>query len=126
MNLRLSTFALLLAMGVGAAVPAGAQQVDVNANVEFGPHNTPLYQTWQPQWDAWRFDHRHVILGTVASFAPYRLTVNRRDGVTQTVDLKNGTIILPTGATPTATQRVAVVGYYSKGTFICNRVILRN
>jgi hypothetical protein len=55
-----------------------------------------------------------------------RLTVNRRDGVTQTVDLKNGTIILPTGATPTATQRVAVVGYYSKGTFICNRVILRN
>ena len=43
-----------------------------------------------------------------------------------TIDLKNGTVILPTGATPTSTQHVAVIGYYSHGTFIANRVLLRN
>jgi len=42
------------------------------------------------------------------------------------IDLKNGTVILPTGATPSPSQRVAVIGYYSKRTFIANRVILRN
>ena len=67
-----------------------------------GPHHVPLYHSWQPGWDAYRFDHRHVILGRVAKFAPYRLTVARRDGVVQPIDLKKGTVILPTGATPTA------------------------
>jgi hypothetical protein len=41
------------------------------------------------------------------------------------IDLKNGTVILPTGATPAPSQRVAIVGYYSHGTFIANRVLLR-
>jgi hypothetical protein len=103
-------------------LPVSAQTVVI----ETGPHHVPLYRTWQPGWDAGRFDRRHVILGTVTAFAPYRLTVARRNGVVQTIDLKNGTVILPTGATPTATQRVAVVGYYSRGTFIANRVLLRN
>jgi hypothetical protein len=65
-----------------------------------------------------------VILGTVAAFTPYRLTVARRNGNVQTVDLKHGTVIYPTGATPTTGQRVGLVGYYSNGTFIANRVIL--
>jgi hypothetical protein len=39
---------------------------------------------------------------------------------------QQGHLILPTSATPTATQRVAVIGYYSKGTFIANRVLLPN
>ena len=65
------------------------------------------------------------MLGTVANFAPYRLTIQRRNGAQQTVDLKNGTVIYPTGATPTPGQRVALVGHYSSGTFIANRVILR-
>jgi hypothetical protein len=50
--------------------------------------------------------------------------VARRDGVVQLIDLKDGTVILPTGATPGTNERVAVIGYYSKGTFIANRVIL--
>jgi len=116
--------ALVVALGAVAVAPALAQQVQ--AVIEYGPHNVPLYTQWQVQWDAYRFDRRHVILGTVSSFAPYRLEVERHDGVTQMIDLKNGTVILPTGATPTASQRVAVVGYYSKGTFIANRVLLRN
>ncbi len=41
------------------------------------------------------------------------------------IDLKNGTTILPTGMTPLQNQRVAVIGYYSNGTFVANRVILR-
>jgi hypothetical protein len=66
-----------------------------------------------------------VILGTVSAFSPYRLTVTRRNGDMQTIDLKHGTVIHPTGATPTPGERVAIVGYYSNGTFIANRVILR-
>jgi hypothetical protein len=125
MKIRFGAAVLFLAMWAAAVVPASAQ-VSGDVNIRFGPHRTPLYTTWQPDWDAYRFDHRHVILGTVASFSPYRLQVARRDGVMQMIDLKNGTVILPTGATPATTQRVAVVGYYSRGTFIANRVLLRN
>ncbi len=122
MKIRFSALALLLALCSAAVLPASAQEY----LVEYGPHHVPLYRTWQPGWDSDHFDRHHVILGTVASFAPYRLQVARRDGVVQQIDLKNGTVILPTGATPTSTQRVAVIGYYSRGTFIANRVLLRN
>ena len=85
----------------------------------------PAYVAWQPEWDRYVYDTNHVMLGTVTGFSPYRLTLMRRDGVVETIDLKNGTIIRPTGATPTQGERVALVGYYSNGTFIANRVILR-
>jgi hypothetical protein len=104
--------AMLLVSAVSIA-PVAAQDYGV-----------PAYTSWQADWDAYHFDKHHVILGTVASFAPYRLTVARRNGNVQTVDLKNHTIIYPTGATPTSGERVALVGYYSNGTFIANRVIL--
>ncbi len=84
------------------------------------------YTTWQPDWDADRYDRHHVMLGVVADFTPYRLTVHRRNGIVQTVDLKNGTSIYPVGATPAPGERVALVGYYSNGTFVANRVILRS
>jgi hypothetical protein len=41
------------------------------------------------------------------------------------VDLKNGTIIRPEGTSLVAGMRVAIFGYWSKGTFIANRVVLR-
>jgi len=122
MKTKLSALALFVALCSAAVLPASAQTMVI----ERGPHHVPLYRSWQPGWDAGRFDRRHVILGTVARFAPYRLSIARRDGVVQQIDLKNGTVILPTGATPAATQRVAVVGYYSRGTFIANRVLLHN
>jgi hypothetical protein len=84
-----------------------------------------VYTTWQPEWDNNKYDKKHVVLGEVANFTPYRLTIARRNGQQQTVDLKNGTLIYPTGATPTQGERAALVGYYSNGTFIANRVVLR-
>jgi hypothetical protein len=108
----LLTLAFLAATFGAGVLPAAAQQV------------VPVYDHWQASWDAYQYDRRHVILGTVAAFEPFRLEVARRDGVVQMIDLKDGTVILPTGATPATNERVAVVGYYSKGTFIANRVIL--
>jgi hypothetical protein len=121
MNARsIVTLAVLVgSLGIAAA-PASAQYYD---RYQTPP---PRYDRWQAAWDRYEYDRAHVVLGTVANFQPFRLSVARHDGVVQTIDLKHGTIILPTGATPSNTQRVAVVGYYSKGTFIANRVILRN
>lgn len=125
MNVRSLALGLALTVtgGVVAAAPApaGAQ---IAVDVRVGPHGVPAYQSWQPAWDRYQFDRRHVMLGTVARFEPFRLQLARRDGVVQTIDLKNGTIILPTGATPMTNERVAVVGYYSRGTFIANRVLI--
>jgi hypothetical protein len=112
-----AALALLMGGATFSALPIAAQTYD-----EYG---VPAYTTWQPGWDAYHYDRHHVMLGTVDSFAPYRLVLTRRNGVTQTVDLKHGTTVFPTGATPTTGERVAIVGYYSNGTFIANRVILR-
>jgi hypothetical protein len=109
---------LLMLGGVATtAIPAAAQYD------QYG--QVPPYTTWQPGWDQYHYDRHHVILGRVADFTPYRLTVAQHDGNVQTVDLKHGTVIYPTGATPTQGERVALVGYYSNGTFIANRVVIR-
>ena len=112
----LAAIVLLLGGAASNAIPAFAQYD------QYGP--PPGYTDWQPGWDQYTYDRHHVILGHVASFSPYRLTVAQRNGNVQTVDLKHGTVILPTGATPQQGERVALVGYYSNGTFIANRVIL--
>lgn len=112
----LSLASALLLFGGASLAPVAAQDYD---------DSVPAYTTWQPGWDTYQFDTHHVMLGVVQDFSPYRLTVLRHNGVVQTVDLKNGTIIYPTGATPTQGERVSLIGYYSKGTFICNRVIIR-
>jgi hypothetical protein len=106
----------LLASAIGAAaLPATAQIT-----------NVPAYRHWQPGWDQGQFDRRHVIVGTVTQFQPFRLQIARANGTVETIDLKHGTQILPTGQTPSTNQRVAVTGYYSQGTFIADRVILRD
>jgi hypothetical protein len=116
MNLRLLfTFAFLVAAAIVPALPAKAQIVDA-----------PRNRAWQPDWERGQFDRAHVILGTVAQFAPFRLQIVRTNGTFQTIDLKHGTEILPTGETPGPHVRVAVTGYYSNGTFIANRVVLRD
>jgi hypothetical protein len=121
MKIRFATLAFLIALlGVNVA-PAFAQTEVIIVD----QHGVPAYDHWQAAWDRYEFDRHHVILGSVTNFAPYRLQIARRDGFVQTIDLKNGTVILPTGATPAVSQRVAVIGYYSHGTFIANRVLLR-
>ncbi len=122
-----------LAIGVGifgATYAVGAAQ----ATTPCAPAAPPTFEafdpaynsvdSWQGAWDNGNYDRNHVLLGTVGSFAPYRLTLLNPKGDSMTVDLKNGTVIRPTGMTPAAGQRVAVFGYWSNGTFIANRVVL--
>ena len=113
-----SMAAAMLIGGALSTLPASAQYD------QYGP--SPPYTTWQPGWDQYQYDRHHVILGRVTDFHPYRLAIMRRNGNEQMVDLKHGTEIFPTGATPTPGERVAIVGYYSNGTFIANRVIIRS
>jgi len=123
MNIRFTALALLVAVGIASAAAAAPARAD-EVTVVVGPHAVPMYNAWQPGWDRHEFDRHHVILGTVAGFQPFRLEVARRDGAIQQIDLKDGTVILPTGATPMRNERVAVIGYYSRGTFIANRVLI--
>lgn len=115
-----AALAALIGMGV-AGGPVSAQGYPYG----YGPQYVPPYTTWQPGWDQNRFDRKHTMLGIVTAFSPYRLTIQRHNGMVQTIDLKNGTTIYPTGATPQQGERAAVLGYYSNGTFIANRVVLR-
>jgi hypothetical protein len=106
------------------ALPAQAQTMQ-NAMPGGGMGGVPVYNSWQSGWSHGQYDRHHVILGSVVSFSPYRITVQRMNGNQQTVDLKNGTVIRPIGLTPRPGMRVALIGYYSNGTFIVNRLVLR-
>ena len=109
---------LALAFGGLFATPS----LSIPAMAQTYPY--PTYTTWQPGWNAHQYDKKHVMLGVVTNFSPYRLTIQRRNGVQQVVDLKNGTKIFPVGATPASGEQVALVGHYSNGTFVAGRVIL--
>ncbi|MGD0969363.1 MAG: hypothetical protein ABR949_13880 [Candidatus Aquilonibacter sp.] len=115
LSIALAGLALILGLSLSFAPKASAQQ--------YGP--PPVYSTWQPQWDRFEYDRHHVILGSVVHFRAYRVTVQRPDGNVQTIDLKNGTVIHPIGATPHRGDRIAIYGYYSNGTFIANGLVLR-
>jgi hypothetical protein len=111
--------ALLVALLSTSVAPAFAQTYPPP------PGNPHAFEQWQAAWDNFEYDRRHTIVATVAGFAPYRLDVRRRDGAVQTIDLKNGTVIRPLGATPQPGQRVAAFGYWSQGTFVANSIVLR-
>jgi hypothetical protein len=126
-----------IAVGIGifgaTAAIGAAQMTNPCATTAPAPGMTwnafdPAYNTvdaWQPTWDTGAYDRNHVLIGTVGKYARSRLTINSTQGDSMVVDLKEGTVIRPTGATPTAGQRVAVFGYWSNGTFIANRIVLR-
>lgn len=115
----------VISLAAAAAFASGVVLCAATAGAQRYPQGIPPYTTWQPGWNQNHYDRAHVILGVVAGFSPYRLTVAARDGSTATIDLKPGTAIFPTGQTPAEGEHVAVVGYWSRGTFIANRVILR-
>jgi hypothetical protein len=121
-----ATRPLALGLALFAAASTVAVAQDDNGYGRFDPtYNT--YNHWMPTWDNGNYDRHHVLIGTVADFKPYRLLLaQRQGGDTTQVDLKNGTVIRPEGTTLTSGMRVAVMGYWSKGTFIANRVILRD
>ncbi len=125
-----------LGLGIfGATAAIGAAQASSpcapGAMNTYGPSTwstfDPTYNnvtSWQSTWDTGAYDRNHMMLGTVGQFKTGRLTLTNTMGDTTTVDLKEGTVIEPTGATPQSGQRVAVFGYWSNGTFIANRVVL--
>ena len=119
-------FAATAAIGAAQAPNPCAPAVPPAASAwnTFDPEYNSV-DAWQNTWDTGNYDRNHILLGTVGKYAKSRLTVASVQGDTMTVDLKEGTVIRPTGATPTAGQRVAVFGYWSNGTFIANRVVLR-
>jgi hypothetical protein len=114
--------ALRIGVTLALGMSFGATSVGAQAFVDPG---IPNYTQWQKKWDTAAFHNPHVIVGEVIDFHPYRVRVRRSNGVTQSVDLKRGTRILPIGATPTPGERVGLVGYYSHGTFIVNRLVVR-
>jgi hypothetical protein len=126
-----------VALGVGifgAAGAIGSAQATNPCTPMSAPGMTsynafdPAYNSvdsWQAAWDTGNYDRNHMLLGTVGSFAPFRLTILTAQGDNMTVDLKNGTVIRPQGNTPTSGEHVAVFGYWSNGTFIANRLVLR-
>jgi len=121
-----------LAIGAGifgATAAIGAAQMAAPCEPSASSWSTfdPTYSrvtAWQPGWDTGAYDRNHVMIGTVGKYTNARLTLANAAGDTTVVDLKEGTVIEPTGATPQAGQRVAVFGYWSNGTFIANRVVL--
>jgi hypothetical protein len=117
--------AIGLALFAGSAAFARAQDAPANPNTFDPAYDT--VDSWNSAWDDGTYDHHHVLLGTVADFKPYRLLLQPADPNSDatTVDLKNGTVIRPDGTQLAPGMRVAVLGYWSKGTFIANRVILR-
>ncbi len=119
-KLVIALASLALIAGISATLATGA-----SAQTVYAQGYGPVYTTWQPQWDRFEYDRRHVVLGTVVRFHPYRVTLARQDGDVMTIDLKPGTVIHPTGATPTGGDRIAVYGYWSNGTFIANGLVLR-
>jgi len=127
-----------LAFGLALFASAGSLAVAQTApapNVPPAPNAAgwgtfdPQYDsvnTWNQSWDGGTYDRRHVLVGTVADFKPFRMLLQSADPDEPTaVDLKNGTVIRPEGTTLVPGMRVAIFGYWSKGTFIANRVILR-
>ncbi|MFY9779008.1 MAG: hypothetical protein WAJ85_00685 [Candidatus Baltobacteraceae bacterium] len=80
-----------------------------------------------PPWAVRYYDSsRHVLVGVIRYAAPYRITLQVGPrGRTLPIDLKNGTVIRPTGTTLTPGMNVSVHGYWSNGTFIANRVHVR-
>jgi hypothetical protein len=110
-NLRSNLLALGLAVttALSLATPVFAQ--------DFGPGSGQMM--------AGGHSHHRNIEGRVLSFHAYRITIRRRNGDVQTIDLKKGTVIRPIGVTPHEGDRISVKGYYSEGTFIAREITLR-
>jgi hypothetical protein len=117
--------ALGIALAAAASSVAAAQDMGANNYNSFDPAYDSV-NNWNTAWDSGNYTH-HVLIGTIADFKPYRMLLQPVDpnGNATTVDLKNGTVIRPDGTQLSPGMRVAVMGYWSKGTFIANRVILR-
>jgi hypothetical protein len=107
----------LLAVPAAALFSLGTLSVPALAQ----PYGPP------PPWAGGYYDMgHHELRGVITYAAPYRISLQLgRSGHIVPIDLKNGTIIRPTGTTLTPGMHVFVRGYWSSGTFIANRVSVR-
>lgn len=124
--LALSAAFVLSAGAIALAQTAPMQAPGATGYGTFDPQYDTV-NAWNAAWDTGTYDHHHVLLGVIADSKPYRLLLSPADPDSHAtmVDLKNGTTIRPEGATLVPGMNVAVLGYWSKGTFIANRIILR-
>jgi hypothetical protein len=128
MNVRTRTHRVLaLGLALSGLGAFGAAAAPALAQYGGGPaynNSGPMYNRWQPGWDAGNYDRRHILVGTVTSFTPYRMQLAGPRGPMQ-VDLVPGTVIRPTGLNLAPGERVAAMGHWSRGTFVAYRVVLR-
>jgi hypothetical protein len=66
----------------------------------------------------------HEVRGVVTSFYRYGMSIDSR-GQNIPVQLHQGTIIEPLGASVQPGMRVVLFGYWTNGVFAANRIILR-
>ena len=123
MHRKLLALVGYLALFIGLAVPANADQIYV---YHYGPapaviyHVAPSVVSYDP--DA-RYMGAYNLQGVVTSFEPYHMTIRIHDNF-YPVNLHDGTIIRPTGITLSPTMVVHVDGYWSGATFIANRIVV--
>jgi hypothetical protein len=110
------SLALALALG---SLSFGAATLPALAQAYYGP---------PPAWTEPDHDTpRHDLAGVITYAAPYRIRLRVGFlGHTLPIDLHDGTVIWPTGTTLNPGMHVLVRGYWSDGTFIANRVRVRD
>ncbi len=69
-------------------------------------------------------ERAHELRGVVTSFYRYEMSVSSR-GQNVPVQLHQGTIIEPVGASLPPGVRVTLRGYWSNGVFVANRIVVR-
>jgi hypothetical protein len=67
----------------------------------------------------------HELRGVVTSFYRFEMSVNSPRGENVPVQLHQGTVIAPVGASLQPGMRVVIHGYWNNGVFFANRIVVR-
>jgi len=106
---------LLAAPLLGAALLSGAGALATTAAPAAAQYLPPAYYGV----------HQNAIQGVVTYFSAFNMTVVAPNGASVPVQLHQGTIIAPLGATIVPGMHVIVRGYWGNGVFFANRIRIR-
>jgi hypothetical protein len=67
----------------------------------------------------------HELRGVVTSFYRFEMSVSSPRGQNVPVQLHQGTVIAPVGASLQPGMRVVIHGYWNNGVFFANRIVVR-
>src|ERR1700722_14012622 len=67
----------------------------------------------------------HELRGVVTSFYRFEMSVNFPRGQNVPVQLHQGSVIAPVGASLQPGMRVVIHGYWNNGVFFANRIVVR-